>query len=164
MHLKLLFLLTIIVFTFIYLNNLPGTNSSNSIEIKPTVYACVRTKNSFKHLNEFIAFHKLVGITHFHILDDSNRPMNIQSTKYITYEYVGNIQIRNENDHLIRCMQSAILVSKADYVMNLDDDEFVYPSRTHFLPEWKKCINSLFAISSVFLWHNKIPQHWLNNN
>jgi hypothetical protein len=44
----------------------------------------------------------------------------------IFYQYVGDKQIKNENEHLGKCMEYGLMSGKFDYVLNLDDDEYIW--------------------------------------
>lgn len=96
------------------------------------IHACLRTRNSIKYLDEFISFHTKQGITSFDVYDDSESPSYNFFKKWdnINYNYVGNIKIKNENHFIWECMANSIVSNKHDYVLNLDDDEFIYSTKS----------------------------------
>lgn len=78
-----------------------------------------------------------MGITKFYVMDDSELPMNLKASDII-YEYVGDQMIKNENENLEKCMAHALVSGEYDYVLNLDDDEFLWGND---IPRFKhRCI------------------------
>lgn len=96
---------------------------------KPKIHACVRTKNNAKHMEEFLKYHIYQGITSFNIYDDSDDEQSDLFGKYpsVTYKYVGEMTITNENYFIWECMVEAIVNGSYDYILNMDDDEFIFP-------------------------------------
>lgn len=101
------------------------------------ILGCLRTKDSRQFLDEFFKYHRAMGITTFYVMDDSEFSMNLKAPDMI-YEYVGNQMIKNENENLEKCMQHGLLSGKYDYVLNLDDDEFLWGHS--FLHFKHKCV------------------------
>lgn len=94
--------------------------------IKPIqVLGCLRIKDSKKHMNDYFKYHFSRGITHFEVFDDSKVPMNIDHPQ-ISYHYVNGKKLSNEQDYIETCFRDAIEGNRFDYVMNLDDDEYLF--------------------------------------
>jgi hypothetical protein len=111
--------------------HLPYSTNKSVLIDKPRINACVRTKNSIKHMHEFITFHSQQGITSFSIYDDTDRANSIFFNKYqnVKYTHVGKEIIPNENHFIWECMKNAFLSNKYDYILNMDDDEFIYSTK-----------------------------------
>mmetsp|Transcript_15293 Transcript_15293/g.19690 ORF Transcript_15293/g.19690 Transcript_15293/m.19690 type:complete len:366 (+) Transcript_15293:67-1164(+) len=102
-----------------------GTDVSKSRT--KTIHACVRTRNVHKYLNEFLTFHRAQGVTSFTIFDDSDDVKEIYAPD-VDYRYVHTVnenQKQGENHYIWKCMSDAIL-GDAQYLVNIDDDEFFY--------------------------------------
>lgn len=123
------------------------------------IHACLRTKNSLEHMDEFIRFHVHQGITSISVYDDSDSDQSDFFAKFNSvtfYKHVGGKKIPNENYYIWECMVQAFLSERYEYVLNMDDDEFIHPviNNTSVLdlivqnPQWFD--NSYCIASPVF--------------
>lgn len=102
-------------------------DAASSTASPTRIHACVRTKDNLKYIEEFIGFHFAVGITSMSIYDDSSVAMNIKHPN-ITYKYVGSDELlENENHYLLDCFHETILTRDVDFIVVIDDDEFLTP-------------------------------------
>lgn len=92
---------------------------------KLKVLGCLRTKDSKKYMHEFFTYHLSRGITHFEVFDDSTEAMKLDYP-WVTYHYVNGKKLKNEQDDVEKCFRNAITNGEFDYVMNLDDDEYLF--------------------------------------
>lgn len=95
------------------------------------IHACVRTKESKQYIEEFIRFHEKQGINSYSFYDDSKRDHSTYFGKFESvtlYKHVNGVKIRNENHFIFECMVNAIISNKYDFVLNMDDDEFLFPT------------------------------------
>lgn len=99
----------------------------------PKMHACLRTRDGLNYIDELISFHKKQGITSFNIYDDSNKDNSLFFRGYpsVTYKHVGGVKVPNENYFIWECMVETIIEGDHDYVLNMDDDEFIFPSVTY---------------------------------
>lgn len=114
-------LLVFFVITVLSLNYYWNFSSSPPLK----VLGCLRTKDSEKYMPEFFNYHRSRGITHFEVYDDSVKAMKLNEP-WITYHYVNGKKLKNEQDDIEKCFQNAIKSKNYDYVMNLDDDEYLF--------------------------------------
>lgn len=125
---KLFILLVCISLLNLIIINLIYFNETKQKKVK--IHVCLRTKDSSKYIDEFLRFHAIQGITSFSIYDDSEEDnyKMYDTYPYVTeYKHVWGVKIPNENYHIWDCMTHALTSGKYDYVMNMDDDEFVFP-------------------------------------
>lgn len=135
----------------------------NYLRVAPKIHACVRTKDSIKYMEEFIKFHTNQGITSFSIYDDSpmdNSEFFENFSNIRLYKHVYGIKIRNENHFIFECMVNGVLENN-DYILNMDDDEFLFPTvnskinklLVKYDKEWfshKRCIsNALYYFGTI---------------
>lgn len=101
-----------------------------SLRRTPRIHACLRTKNSLRHVDELLMFHSRQGVTSYHVYDDSENDNAYFFQRYpsVSYVNVGGSRIPNENFYIWGCMVQAILAGGHDYVLNMDDDEFIFPT------------------------------------
>jgi hypothetical protein len=130
----ILIVIGLYLFTTMWLISSMG-DSPPSISTKgdsPTIHACVRTKDSVEFMREFLLYHTAQGIHTFSIYDDSNKPNKEFFDEFpvvVFYKYVYGIKIENENHFILECLSRAIMSNKYQFVLNMDDDEFLFSTQ-----------------------------------
>ena len=170
-------ILIVLASTSVFITLITMNKMESPTHIKPVlvrgssaikIHACVRTKNSIRHLDEFIKFHSFQGITSFSFYDDSNKDNSEFFKKYpnvIFYKHVNGIKIRNENHFILECMSRAIISNDIDYVLNMDDDEFLFPTikgqkiKSLILSHSNKWFESRWCISNALYFFGTIKSN-----
>ena len=129
---KLLFTLTAtsLLTTVWLISNLVIEPITTTVKVPDiNIHACVRTKDSVKFMREFLIYHVAQGINSFSIYDDSvksDKEFFESFPNVINYQHVNGIKIGNENHFILKCLSAAIMSGEYDYVLNMDDDEFLF--------------------------------------
>ena len=111
------------------MNNYNDHIAETPIIKAPKMHACVRTKDSTRFMREFILYHTAQGIQTFSIYDDSEKNHKEFFDDFpgvIFYKYVNGINIENENHFILECVSGVIMSGEYEFVLNMDDDEFLF--------------------------------------
>jgi hypothetical protein len=129
----------VIVLTVVFISFLKLSFLEHSF--KRPIVGCLRTRNSGRHLDEYLSYHYKIGFTEIHLYDDSDVdrhdtmkiiPQKITMSQQYHYHDKRGVTMRKETDYLEECFRESAHKyggTGGALIMSIDDDEFlVYPN------------------------------------